>query len=66
LERVIENSIFWDQPIVGAAAFAGRGTGYAKDIVPWRKTDFEQRAACVVASLPATVVREGKILYDAG
>lgn len=42
------------------------GTGYAKDIVPWRKTDFEARAAHVAASLPATVVREGKILYDAG
>jgi uncharacterized protein len=41
------------------------GTGYAKDIVPWRKTDFEARAAHVAASLPATVVREGKILYDA-
>jgi predicted nucleotidyltransferase len=40
------------------------GTGHAKDIVPWRKTDFEMRAAHVVASLPATVVREGKILYD--
>ena len=42
------------------------GTGYAKDIVPWRKSDFEARAAYVVASLPATVVREGRILYDAG
>ncbi len=41
------------------------GTGYAKDVVPWRKTDFESRAAQVVASLPATVVREGKILYEA-
>jgi predicted nucleotidyltransferase len=41
------------------------GTGYAKDIIPWRKTDFEARAAHVVASLPATVVREGRILYDA-
>lgn len=42
------------------------GTGYAKDIVPWRRTDFEARAASVAASLPATVVREGKVLYDAG
>ncbi|MCX6624134.1 MAG: nucleotidyltransferase domain-containing protein [Acidobacteria bacterium] len=41
------------------------GTGYAKDIIPWRKTDFEASAAHVVASLPATVVREGRILYDA-
>ena len=42
-----------------------RGVGYAVDIVPWRKTDFEGRAAYVVASLPATVVREGRLLYDA-
>jgi tRNA nucleotidyltransferase (CCA-adding enzyme) len=41
------------------------GTGYAKDIVALRKTDFEERAAHVVASLPATVVREGRVLYDA-
>ena len=40
------------------------GTGYAKDIVPWRKSDFEARAAHVASSLPATVVREGKLLYD--
>lgn len=41
------------------------GTGYAKDIVPWRKTDFEAKAAHVAASLPATVVYEERILYDA-
>ena len=39
--------------------------GFGKDIVPWRKTDFEERARWVRASLPATVVREGRILYDA-
>ena len=49
----------------GAGRRAARGTGFAKDIVPWRKTDFEQRAAWVTASLPATVVREGRLLYDA-
>lgn len=41
------------------------GTGHAKDIIPWRKSDFEARAAHVPTSLPATVVREGKIVYDA-
>ncbi|MBZ5725410.1 MAG: nucleotidyltransferase domain-containing protein [Acidobacteriia bacterium] len=46
------------------AGRAVRGTGFAKDIVPWRKTDFEERAAWVVASLPATVVREGRLLYE--
>jgi predicted nucleotidyltransferase len=42
-----------------------RGMGHPKDIVPWRRGDFDARAAHVRASLPATVVREGKLLYDA-
>jgi hypothetical protein len=49
----------------GVARLAVRGTGFAKDIVPWRQTDFEQRAAWVKTSLPATVLREGRLLYDA-
>jgi uncharacterized protein len=40
------------------------GMGYSKDIIPWRSTDFNERAAYVVASLPATVIREGRLLYD--
>ena len=42
------------------------GVAHAADIIPWRLSDFEGRAAHVAASLPATVVREGKLLYDAG
>jgi predicted nucleotidyltransferase len=42
-----------------------RGLGQAVDVIPWRRSDFEGRAAYVVASLPATVVREGRLLYDA-
>jgi uncharacterized protein len=42
------------------------GIPHAADVIPWRQTDFEGRAAYVVASLPATVVREGRLLYDAG
>ncbi len=42
-----------------------RGVGLPKDVVPWRKSDFESRANFVVASLPATVIREGILLYDA-
>jgi len=34
------------------------GLEYPKDVIPWRKTDFEGRAAYVRASLPATVIRE--------
>jgi len=35
------------------------------DVIPWYKSDFDGRAAYVKASLPATVVREGRMLYDA-
>ena len=42
-----------------------QGIPDAVDIVPWRRSDFEGRAAHVVASLPATVVREGRLLFDA-
>jgi uncharacterized protein len=40
------------------------GLGYPKDIIPWRRSDFEGCAAHVKASLPATVVREGRLLYE--
>lgn len=40
------------------------GLGVPKDIVPWRKSDFDGRAAHVKASLPAAVVREGRLLYE--
>jgi len=40
-----------------------RGTGIATDVVVWAKTSFEKRAQ-VAASLPATVIREGIVLYD--
>jgi predicted nucleotidyltransferase len=40
------------------------GLGIPKDVIPWRQSDFEARAAYVVASLPAMVVREGKLLYE--
>jgi hypothetical protein len=40
------------------------GLGMPKDVIPWRQSDFEARAAYVVASLPATVVREGRLLYE--
>lgn len=40
------------------------GLNVAKDVIPWRQSDFEGRAAYVRASLPATVIREGKLLYE--
>lgn len=42
-----------------------RSVGQPKDIVPWRRTDFDARAKHVLASLPAAIIREGKLLYDA-
>ena len=41
-----------------------RGMGYPKDIVPLRRSDFDARAQHVRASLPADVVREGRLLHD--
>ena len=40
------------------------GLGTAADFVRWPSTDFDARAEHVVTSLPATVLREGKLLYD--
>jgi predicted nucleotidyltransferase len=39
--------------------------GTAVDVVRWPASDFDRRAAHVKASLPATITREGKVLYDA-
>ena len=41
-----------------------RGTGTAADVVVWPRSGFERRAR-VVASLPATVSREGGLIYGA-
>ncbi len=40
------------------------GVGTAADVVRWPASDFDARATHVAASLPATIVREGKLLYD--
>ena len=39
-----------------------RGTGTAADVLVWPKSSFERRLH-VVASLPATIAREGILLY---
>ena len=38
--------------------------GTAADVVRWPASDFDLGAAHVKASLPATIKREGKVLYD--
>lgn len=40
------------------------GLGTAADVVRWPATDFDARGAHVAASLPAAILREGKLLYD--
>ena len=42
------------------------GLKAAVDVVRLSCSDFDARAAHVVASLPATIVREGRLVYDAG
>ena len=40
------------------------GTGIAADVLVWTHTAFESRKT-VAASLPATILREGRLLYGA-
>lgn len=42
-----------------------RGLQAAVDVVRLPASDFDARAVHVVASLPATILREGRLLYDA-
>ena len=41
-----------------------RGTGIAADVLVWTRGRFERRAH-VVASLPATILREGRLVHAA-
>ena len=41
-----------------------RGTGIAADVLVWTRGHFERRAH-VVASLPATILREGRLVHAA-
>lgn len=45
-----------------AAYQALRGTGIAADVLIWTKSEFNRRLH-IPASLPATVKREGRLLY---
>jgi predicted nucleotidyltransferase len=42
-----------------------RGTGTAADVLVWTRNNFD-RQLHLKASLPSTVIREGKLLYGAG
>ena len=41
-----------------------RGTGIAADVLVWTRTSFDRRAH-IVASLPATILREGQLIHAA-
>ena len=47
-----------------AAYLALWGTGVSSDVLVWTATQFDSRAH-IPSSLPATVIREGKLLYAA-
>jgi len=57
----LPDSIFRNGDVYGRL----RGIGVPVDVVPWRRSDFEGRSAHVRTSLPATVLREGRLVYDA-
>lgn len=40
------------------------GTGTAADVLVWTRSEFDRRVR-LAASLPATILREGKLLYAA-
>lgn len=42
-----------------------RGIGTAVDLIRLPASDFDSRGKHLAASLPASVLREGKLLYDA-
>jgi len=52
------------KPSVLSAWEAVGGVGYANDVIPLRRSDSQNLAALVRASLPATMVREGRLLYE--
>ncbi len=41
-----------------------RGTGIAVDVLVWTRSEFDKRLH-LRSSLPATVVREGRVVYEA-
>ena len=53
------DSIFRNGEVYGRL----RGIGVPVDVVPWRQSDFDGRSAHVRSSLPATVLREGRLVY---
>jgi predicted nucleotidyltransferase len=53
-----------DRKDCGRAYLALRGLGIPKDVLVWTRSAFEEQLR-LRASLPSTIVREGKLLYAA-
>jgi len=61
---VVSDDVPADRRDWGLGYRALRGLGVAKDLLVWSRGDFDARLH-LIASLPSTVLREGKLLYAA-
>jgi predicted nucleotidyltransferase len=61
---VVPDSATPEQRDPGLAYRVLRGTGVGADVIVWPRAPFEARKP-VVTSLPATVLREGTLIYAA-
>ncbi len=52
------------EQLLGGVYHVLAGLGIAVDVVPFRRSDFEERKDWLM-SLPAIALREGRLLYDA-
>ena len=59
---IVSDDATAEQRDSGLAYDALWGTGTAADVIVWTLSRFEKRKH-VVSSLPATVMREGKLVY---
>ncbi|OGL48662.1 MAG: hypothetical protein A2161_21430 [Candidatus Schekmanbacteria bacterium RBG_13_48_7] len=60
---IVSDSASKEQRRSRLAYEALRGTGTADDVLVWTKSRFESRLH-LKASLPSTIIREGKLLYS--
>ena len=59
---VVPDEASADRLDCGLGYRALRGLGVAKDLLVWRRTEFNRRLH-LKASLPSTILSEGKLLY---
>jgi predicted nucleotidyltransferase len=61
---VVPDAAGADRKDCGRAYMALRGLGIPKDVLVWTRSAFDEQLQ-LRASLPSTIVREGKLLYGA-